>query len=428
VSSCINQQSTSASVSAMAVDAAGDLTVTESMSEGPGRISRVAPDATKLLWSTNTGMQNGGVATLLLAQDSSGAVALFGTYAPLAYPEYPQGGTGTPSLFWQKLSSSGSVLYTSDLGQASPDAQATGILLDSAGNSWLSGTDSSAAGELSGGTGSGADLLLRIDGTGAVVSPPIRFPRGVIAASPAFGPQQQILIPGANGALLTLPAGYTTATPAIVGFANSASLAMNTGINAGALVSLFGFALPSAPGQIAMNGVPVTVLYAAPGQINLQVPFDLLFPSGNFVVVTGLPSVSVQLPVSRSLGIFTSDGIHAAALNQDGTVNSAANPAAQGSIVTLYGTGAAWPAGMTDGGIPTAAAPLNQEQNGFQILDSYGIPESILYAGTAPDIIGGVFQINVAVPVGAQPPFTLQSVSTAVGVFLSSNPFSVYLH
>jgi uncharacterized protein (TIGR03437 family) len=250
----------------------------------------------------------------------------------------------------------------------------------------------------------------------------------VIAASPAFGPQQQILIPGANGALLTLPAGYTTATPAIVGFANSASLAMNTGINAGALVSLFGFALPSAPGQIAMNGVPVTVLYAAPGQINLQVPFDLLFPSGNFVVVTGLPSVSVQLPVSRSLGIFTSDGIHAAALNQDGTVNSAANPAAQGSIVTLYGTGAVWPAGMTDGGIPTAAAPLNQEQNGFQILDSYGIPESILYAGTAPDIIGGVFQINVAVPVGAQPPFTLQSVSTAVGVFLSSNPFSVYLH
>jgi hypothetical protein len=95
-------------------------------------------------------MQNGGVATLLLAQDSTGAVALFGTYAPLAYPEYPQGGTGMPSLFAQKLSSSGSVLYTSDLGQASPDAQATGILLDSAGNSWLSGTDSSAAGELSG--------------------------------------------------------------------------------------------------------------------------------------------------------------------------------------------------------------------------------------------------------------------------------------
>jgi uncharacterized protein (TIGR03437 family) len=200
---------------------------------------------------------------------------------------------------------------------------------------------------------------------------------------------------------------------------------MNTGIYPGALVTLFGFALPTATPQIAMNGVPATVLYAGPGQINLQVPFNLPFPSGNTVAVTGLLSVSLQVPVTRSLGIFTSDGIHAAALNQDGTVNSAANPATQGSIVTLYGTGAIWTSGMTNGGIPVAAAPLDQEHNGLQVIDSLGIPEYILYAGAAPGIINGVFQINLMVPVGAQPPFTLHSILPA-GI-LSSNPFSIYL-
>jgi uncharacterized protein (TIGR03437 family) len=33
------------------------------------------------------------------------------------------------------------------------------------------------------------------------------------------------------------------------------------------------------------------------------------------------------------------DGTHAAALNQDGTVNSAANPVAPGSIVSVFATG-----------------------------------------------------------------------------------------
>src|ERR1035438_4197676 len=52
---------------------------------------------------------------------------------------------------------------------------------------------------------------------------------------------------------------------------------------------------------------------------------------------------SVRTIIKR--GIATADASGAgpgAVLNQDGTLNSAANPAAAGSIVSLFGTGAGW--------------------------------------------------------------------------------------
>ena len=203
---------------------------------------------------------------------------------------------------------------------------------------------------------------------------------------------------------------------------------MNTGFTPGALMSLFGFGLPAVNPKMTFGGVAAKVLYASPNLINLQVPFQPGLPLG---IQLALPAGNITLqtlPTDRSLGIFTADGIYAAALNQNGTVNAAANPAVAGSIVTLYGTGAIWPAGMIDGGVPVAAASLDQQQNGFQIVDGRGVPADIFYAGAAPQIINGVFQVNVLVPVGARPPFTLQSVpaNTSGQATLSSNPFMIY--
>jgi uncharacterized protein (TIGR03437 family) len=260
----------------------------------------------------------------------------------------------------------------------------------------------------------------------------IRFFRGVVAAGLAIDSQQEKLIPGANGALLTVPAGYSAATPMVTGFANSASFEMNTGAYPGALVSIAGVGFHGVPESVTIAGVAAPVLYAGPNQINVQIPFEVNGRSSD--VTLSSEGITFQIPITRSLGIFTTDGTHAAAVNQDGTVNSPSNPAPAGSIVTLYGTGAVWPTGLADGGIPTAAAALNQEQNGFQILDSpAGIPQDILYAGAAPEIIDGVFQINVAVPMGA---FVTSGVGWLVRLQsvnpnfpqLSSNTVGIYVH
>ena len=417
-SGCIGKQSTSASVSGIAADSAGEATVAgvESGVTGPGYVSRVAADGSRLLWSASIG-GSAGVGTLFMAQEPNGDVDLL-----------DGGGTG---LFAEKLSSDGStVIYSTDLGQ-SADASAAGIVLDASGNVYLAGTSSSPQFPvLAGVPNLGADFVLELDPSGAKPQTLFRFPRGTVSGPPSFDTSGQLLLPGPSGSLLTLPPNYAFNTPAIVGFANSASYALDTGLAPGELVSLFGFDLGGQNVQVLVGGVAATVLYAGPNQINVQAPFEIwsIYGLPRIQIVTPSGTVtSGPVPSAQSVGIFTSDGVHAAALNQDGTVNSASNPAAPGSIVTFFGTGAIWRSGIKDGAVASSAVPLDQEQNRFEVVDRSDAPATILYAGAAPSLIYGVFQLNVQLPPDAVPPLTLQTYSAASATLLSSNAVQIYL-
>jgi uncharacterized protein (TIGR03437 family) len=147
-------------------------------------------------------------------------------------------------------------------------------------------------------------------------------------------------------------------------------------------------------------------------------------------LITPSGTISISIPLSQSIGIFTTDGTHAAALNQDGTVNSENNPAFAGSVVSLFGTGALWLPALQDGGVATSAIPLDQQLNKFLALDWTRSPINIMYAGTAPGLINGVFQANVQLPPnpvasGYAPAFSLQS--TATGQVRSSNSVQIYI-
>jgi uncharacterized protein (TIGR03437 family) len=151
--------------------------------------------------------------------------------------------------------------------------------------------------------------------------------------------------------------------------------------------------------QVSINSIAAPLLYVGPNQINFQVPLEPN-PGGTFMpdlVRVMLPggTIVLTIPPSPALGLF------APILNQDGTVNSAANPAVSGSIVTLFGTGAPYLSGFADGAIATVAVPLSQESNQLQLIDDAATPLNSLYAGTAPGLIDGVFQINAQLPKGA---------------------------
>lgn len=145
-----------------------------------------------------------------------------------------------------------------------------------------------------------------------------------------------------------------------------------------------------------------SVLYASPNQLNVVTPFDVL-PGGQVLVTVkrgGLAAGSMKLfVVATDPGIFTLDGSgggQAAILNQDGSINSPANPAAQGSIVTLYATGLGQtdPPGV-DGAVYAGKLP---RLRALVTVKFAGLAGEVLYAGPAPGMVAGVIQINVRLP------------------------------
>ncbi len=96
--------------------------------------------------------------------------------------------------------------------------------------------------------------------------------------------------------------------------------------------------------QVLFNGVPAPLFFVRHDQVNLQVPYEVR-GSGSAsvqVVYRGAPSSTVTVPVAGSApGIFMFlDGSgRAVVVNQDNSINSAANPESRGRVVTIYATG-----------------------------------------------------------------------------------------
>lgn len=99
-------------------------------------------------------------------------------------------------------------------------------------------------------------------------------------------------------------------------------------------------------------------------------------------------------------------------MKQDGTINSSGNPAARGSIVSLFATGPGqFSPSLADNErtpllppFPTITTPVTVFCN-MQVYPvttiTVRIPMTVLYAGPAPGEAPRVYQVNVQVPDGA---------------------------
>ena len=157
--------------------------------------------------------------------------------------------------------------------------------------------------------------------------------------------------------------------------------------------------------SIYFNDVPSPLLYASSTLAAAIVPYSVANLATVDVVVTyqgGYSSTAVVPVVSAAPGIFTADTTgsgQAAAVNQDGTLNSASNPAKVGSFVSLYvtGEGQTTPAGV-DGKIALAAPyamPI------LPVTATVGGQSAVVgYAGAAPTSVAGLMQVNVQIPAG----------------------------
>ncbi len=171
----------------------------------------------------------------------------------------------------------------------------------------------------------------------------------------------------------------------------------------------------------AGSAVSAPLLYVGPNQINSEAPSVVLAPTTVTVETPSGALPAMAINVVGSIGVF---GV----VNPDGSVNSAANPAKEGSIVSLYLTGLGLPINSThDGSISPSA---NDAFINLVEVDWNGdtVPLPLFYAGTAPGLIDGLDQINVQLPAGAQNPILTVVVPNVYGSTLpaTSNGVSVY--
>ena len=234
-------------------------------------------------------------------------------------------------------------------------------------------------------------------------------------------------------------------TPVISGIGNSANY-NSAKVSPGELVTIFGSNLgPTSPvgtevdaskravnllanTVVTFDGAPAPLIYASSTQVTAIVPFSLASTTTSVQVShLGVPSAAVSLPVaSTAPGIFSLDSSgtgQAVVINQDGTLNSAANAAPAGSVVYFYatGTGIIAPLPM-DGAVVGTTLPISKA-----VVTAHvgGQAATVAYAGGAPGFVSGVMQINVKIPaVGASAKnavtITVGGVTSQTGIFVAT--------
>lgn len=159
--------------------------------------------------------------------------------------------------------------------------------------------------------------------------------------------------------------------------------------------------------RVLFDGIPAPIVYTRADTVSAVVPYATADKSSTMVQIEYQGQVSPAAPfpiASTTPGIFELGASHWV-LNQDGTINSPANPAATGSVVVFYATGGGQtnPAGV-DGSL--AAVPLPSPVGRVSATIG-GANATILYAGAAPGFVAGLLQINVRVPAGVPSPAAL---------------------
>ena len=161
--------------------------------------------------------------------------------------------------------------------------------------------------------------------------------------------------------------------------------------------------------RVLFDGVAAPVVYTVKGQVSAIVPYEISGNKTTQVVVEyeGVRSSPVALPVvAAAPALFTLDSSgrgQAAMLNETGCCNSARNPAARGSVVSLYATGEGQtnPPGIT-GLVSSFAKPADYPAPRRRVRVTVGgLPAQILYAAEAPHTTAGLLQVNFRIPENA---------------------------
>jgi uncharacterized protein (TIGR03437 family) len=382
-------------------------------------VTKLNPQGTGLVYSTFLG------ATLKAASEIK-VDAQGGAYV-LAYggAELASGG------YLSHLSADGSALVYSTY---IPTVTGLGLDLDSAGSAFVAGVGTAILAASPGAFQSGLVGNTGSDVIAAKFTSNGQFAGATYAyVAPTAGGGPLIAV-APNGAIMLAQGAAAMTVISIFPWltAQNAASGVAGTVAPGEIVTLRGYGLGPATAavgsggtQVTFGGVAAPVFSAQSQQVTVQVPWEIAGQTSTEVVVTyngGPPAgASASAPVvvaTAAPGIF-------AVANSDGTLNSSTNPAKAGGFVTIYGTGGGVtnPLGITGGlwsitaSLPTLTLPVSVSIGGTNAI--------VLYAGSAPTLESGYFQINVALPSGLQASPAVNLVVTVGGSSSVAVPISI---
>jgi uncharacterized protein (TIGR03437 family) len=142
--------------------------------------------------------------------------------------------------------------------------------------------------------------------------------------------------------------------------------------------------------QVLFDGEAAPLISVGNGAAVVIAPYDLVGKARTSVQVLfqGVASAPVLADVLSDVGYRSANGSasgQAYALNPDGTLNAASNPAPTGSSVTVFLTGA---------GVADPACPLGSVASGASTVTAQGFPG----LASVPGAVCGLFQMTITAP------------------------------
>jgi uncharacterized protein (TIGR03437 family) len=353
------------------------------------------------------------------------------------------------SGFVAELNPTGSAMVWASFLGGSSNVGATiarNLAVDASGDVWVSGTTTSLDFPATFDFSSG-EFLTEFNPAGSALLYSAQLPFESVAAGLAIDASGIIHAAGETGIVSSfsqaLAPGLATA-PEIFGLSSSAGGGLGGRVVPGELISIYGLNLgPQTPAtaqvssagyipttlagaQMTINGTLAPLLYVSATQINAVAPIELT--AGSAVVLsivtnnTSAPDFRVEVDSAAPVVFANNSG--AAAINQDGTINSASNPASLGSYVAIWATGTGVSSGR-DGQIVESAQSscacfltevlISAEPQPFLQIPP---PVNVTYAGAAPGLVNGVVQINFQVPSDGVSQFALTVDGQTSGPFM----------
>jgi uncharacterized protein (TIGR03437 family) len=393
-----------------------------------GFISKLTPDGSALLYSTYLGTTTFNVRIGTLVVNSSGEAIVAGHTDSSAFPT-TQGALfpspHVPGGFIARLNSQGSaLLYATYLG----NGVVNGIAIDDAGNLNVTGWDSyvTPSGTFpvtNGALPIGFTYLTQLSADGRSLIYSTLLPYGSAGNSVALSMSRTPAVIGDAGVLTIFGSG-DPAQPTVFSLANIAGPYVDGQVAPGEIVSLYGTNLgpdkavglaldPSgfiatqlAGVQVKFDGVPAPIIMSQRNQVNIQVPYEIAGRGVTVMQVISTAGTSQMFPlqaVPLEPDILTVDSVYAAAINQDGSINTDVNPAPQGSVISLFAIGTGlWNGDLKTGQVSSTSllAPILPVK--VFIGSSSGPEAEVLYAGSAPTLTDGVLQLNILLPISKE--------------------------